>query len=172
MLTPLLVALTLTAPVADRTGPGLADDKTREPKIQARARWAAPGNPGAAAQQLVIRDATQAARALRLAPDGKGQQQATMRLAKIFKVPTIDWDRQMVIVATAGAKPTGGYSLNITKLGVKDKTLVVHWKLKSPGPGSIVTQAFTHPGQAILTDRWQGEVKFDPPPPRGRRPRK
>src|SRR5262245_47019071 len=135
------------------------DDKTKEKelKIQARGSWRAAARPGAAAQQLVLRNAVQAAKAMGLAPDGRSQTQATRTLAEAFKVPTIDWEKQMVIVVTAGAKPTGGYSVEILGVEAKDKTLTVRWKLNSPGSDSIVTQAFTHPAQVVLVDTAEGE---------------
>ena len=89
--------------------------------------------------------------------------EATKELAKQFKVDGIDWKKQMVVVVTVGPKPTGGYSVTIDKLVPKDKELTVHWTLKSPGKGDIVTQAFTHPAQAVLVDTFEGTVKFDPP---------
>ena len=48
-------------------------------------------------------------------------------------------------------------------LVTKDKTLTVHWNLNTPRPGSFVTQTLTHPAQAVLVDRFNGEVTFDPP---------
>jgi len=85
----------------------------------------------------------------------------------VFKVDKIDWDKQMVVVATAGAKPTGGYRVEILGLEARDGTLTVKWKLHSPKPGSIVTQAFTHPGEAVLVEKFEGKVTFDPPAPKG-----
>jgi hypothetical protein len=52
---------------------------------------------------------------------------------------------------------------------VKDKKLVVNWKLNSPPPGSFVTQALTTPSLTILVDRFEGDVVFDPKaPPAGK----
>src|SRR3954447_20602851 len=160
MLTSLLLAVALGGPaVADKPA---EVDKTKEKalKIQARGFWRAAARPGSAAQQLVLRNAIPAAQAMGLAPDGRSQTQATRTLAQAFKVPTIDWEKQMVIVVTAGAKPTGGYSVEVLGVEAKDKTLTVRWKLNAPGPDSIVTQAFTHPAQAVLVDTAEGEPKF------------
>jgi hypothetical protein len=139
-----------------------ADDKTKEQvlKIQARGFWRAPARPGSAAQQFVLRNAVQVAKAMGLAPDGRSRVQATRTLAEVFKVPAIDWEKQMVIVVTAGAKPTGGYSVEIVGVEAKDKTLTVRWKLNVPSPDSIVAQAFTHPAQAVLVETAEGEPKF------------
>lgn len=97
-----------------------------------------------------------------------GADRATAQLARAFKVDSIDWKKQMVIVISGGSRPTGGYSVDAQKLEVKDNKLIVHWKLNSPAPGSFVTQAFTHPMQAILVDRREGAVEFHPPPPKGK----
>ncbi len=146
-----------------------ADDKTkdRELKIEGRGFWRASSRPGGAAQQLVIRDAVEAAKASGLPADGKSQEQASANLAKALKVEKIDWDKQMVVVATAGAKPTGGYRVEVLTVAVKDGTVLVKWKLHSPKPGGIVTQAFTHPAEAVLVEKAEGKAVFDPPAPKG-----
>lgn len=145
------------------------EDKTKEKemKVQARGFWRASSRPGGAAQQLVIRSAAEAAKASGVPADGKGQELASQRLAQVFKVEKIDWDKQMVVVATAGAKPTGGYRVEVVSVAVKDGAVQVKWKLHSPKPGSIVTQAFTHPGEAVLVEKAEGKVVFDPPAPKG-----
>jgi hypothetical protein len=90
---------------------------------------------------------------------------ASAALAKQFKVDSIDWKKQMVIVVAGGTKPTGGYSVEVKSLEVKDGKLIVNWKLNSPAPGSIVTQAFTNPALTILVDRFEGDVVFEPKAP-------
>ena len=45
-------------------------------------------------------------------------------------------------------------------------TLTVKWKLNSPKPGSFVTQAFTHPGEAVLVEKVEAKVVFDPLAPK------
>ncbi len=94
-------------------------------------------------------------------------------VARALKVDKIDFSKQMLIVISGGSRPTGGYGVIFKSTEVKDKTLVVHWQLKSPGKGDFVTQAFTHPMLVVLTDRFVGEVTFDPAPPKaglGKRP--
>lgn len=48
-----------------------------------------------------------------------------------------------------GEKPTGGYSIYIESVARDGDILVVIYRLKSPGPGDMVTQAFTHPQSSI-----------------------
>jgi hypothetical protein len=93
---------------------------------------------------------------------------ATALIAKMLKVDKIDWDKQMVVLVSGGVQRTGGFSVKVEKLTIADKTLTVHWKLNAPKPGSIVTQALTHPGAIALVDRFEGEVRFDPAPPKGK----
>ena len=90
---------------------------------------------------------------------------ASADLAKALKVESIDWKKQMVIVISGGQRPTGGYSVEVKSLEVKDGKLIVNWKLNSPAPGSIVTQALTHPALTILVDRIDGDVVFEPKAP-------
>ncbi|MBI1831207.1 MAG: protease complex subunit PrcB family protein [Planctomycetes bacterium] len=90
---------------------------------------------------------------------------ASANLAKMFKVEAIDWKKQMVIVVYGGTQRTGGYSVEVKSLEVKDAKLIVNWKLKTPAPGSIVTQALTNPTLTILVDRFEGDVIFEPKAP-------
>lgn len=90
---------------------------------------------------------------------------ASENLAKQLKVKSIDWTKQMVIVVSGGQQRTGGYSIDVTSLNVKDGKLVVNWKLNSPKPGAIVIQVLTNPTLTILVDRFDGDVIFDPKAP-------
>ena len=108
----------------------------------------------------MLRSGEDAAAALGM--PGKSKE-ATAQLARMFKVPGIDWKKQMVLVVTGGLRRTGGYSVEVTDLKASGKALTVKWKLNRPKPGGIVTTALTHPGTAVLTERFAGPVKFDPP---------
>jgi hypothetical protein len=90
----------------------------------------------------------------------------------MFGVETIDWNRQMIVVVSAGAQPTTGYTVEIIGLVVQDDVLTVHWKLNPPKPGDAVKQELTHPAQAVLTERFEGKATFDAPPPKAPAPGK
>ncbi len=139
-----------------------ADDKG--PKILATAPWSSKQT---APRTVLIRSADGAAIALGVAPDKAKdeavQKEATLFFAKTLKKDTIDWDKQMVLLVEAGQKNTGGYSVEVTGLEVKDKMLIVKWKVNAPKLDSIVTQAITHPATVVLVERFGGEIKFDPP---------
>jgi hypothetical protein len=84
------------------------------------------------------------------------------RLAKQLKVEAIDYKKHMLVHVTGGVHPTGGYRVEITgvKKDGKAGTLNVHWKLHTPRLGGAVTQAFTHPGELLLLERFEGDVRF------------
>lgn len=149
-------ALVLAA--ANGTKEGGDPSKEGSLKVQARMYWSFGSRTGAGPQQYVIRSEKELTKAMPLRV-----RDLTNFLAQRFKVKEIDWKKQMVIIATGGSKPTGGYSVKITDLMVKGNSLTVKWKLNSPKPGSFVTQAFTHPGEAVLVPNFKGKVVFDPP---------
>ncbi|HMF15616.1 MAG TPA: family 16 glycoside hydrolase [Gemmataceae bacterium] len=122
-----------------------------------------PAQVAGGPNSMAIRSAREAARFT-----GKNEDEATAELAKRLKVNAIDWRKQMVIVISGGVQRTGGYSVQVNKLAVKDNVLTVHWKLNAPKPGDFVTQALTRPGLTVLTERFDGEVRFDPPPPKAK----
>ena len=125
--------------------------KDPEPKIHAKT------SARIAAGTLIIRSSEQLGKLQSIDPD-----KASANLAKTLKVNAIDWKTQMVVVISGGSQPTGGYSVDVKSLEVKDGKLTVNWKLNRPGPETIVTQAFTMPSLAILVDRFEGEVLFNP----------
>lgn len=133
---------------------GAAGDKTAAPKIHAKT----PARIGAAA--LVIKSGDDLAKLQKIDAD-----KAAAQLAKQLKVDAIDWKKQMVICIQGGTQRTGGYSVEVKSLEVKDGKLIVNWKLNTPPPGSIVTQAFTNPALTILVDRFDGDVVFEPKSP-------
>ncbi len=110
----------------------------------------------------VIRSSEEAAKA---APGKGSAEEETIHLAKTLNVPIIDWKKQMVIVVYGGERPTGGFSVEVKSLEVKDGKLIIHWKLNAPGADDIVAQVITYPSQTILVDRFEGKVEFDPASP-------
>jgi hypothetical protein len=138
------------------------DPKPAELKVIATGLWRAPVRDGKA-QQFVLKDADAVAAATDRTRDDAGRKEAAQAMAKLFQVDAIDFDKQMIVVVTAGPKPTGGFSVEIEGVRREDKTATVSWKLKTPAPGDFVTEAFTHPARAALVERFDGEVKFAPP---------
>jgi hypothetical protein len=139
--------LALAAPVA-------AQDKSPEIKIHAKTATAMGKGPA------VLRSGAELAKFRSLDED-----KASAEVAKLLKVDSIDWKKQMLIVVAGGQQRTGGYSVETKSLVVKDGKLIVHWKLNTPKPGGIVIQVLTNPIQTILVDRFEGDVVFDPASP-------
>ena len=126
-----------------------------EVKIQARAYWRASSRPGTKAIRQAVRSAAELKKVT-----GSGTEEAAMQRAKrMLKVNSIDFDKQTLIIVSAGAKPTGGYRVEVKKVIADGKTLTVKWKLHSPR--GLVTQAFTHPAEGILVPKFEGKVKFE-----------
>ncbi len=138
----------------------------KELKVLARADWNLA--TGLEPTGLVIRNPEQLALAHGEPPDratlDSVQETDATLLNRRFNVERIYWKTQMVIVATAGVKPTSGYGIEITGLELRDEVLTVHWKVTSPKPGDPVDQSPTNPGQVVLTERFDGKVVFDAPP--------
>ncbi len=65
----------------------------------------------------------------------------------------VDFDRCVVVAIFAGERPSGGYRLEITGARYENKELDVRYLLRTPKPGSMVTQALTSPYTVILLER-------------------
>jgi hypothetical protein len=66
----------------------------------------------------------------------------------------------MVILATMGQKPTGGYLIDVIQVSRAGDTLKVTVRETSPGPACITIQAFTAPAVAVSVPRMSGPVVF------------
>ncbi len=75
--------------------------------------------------------------------------------------PTIDFSREMVVVAALGARSTGGYSILITGANETDDNGVnVAVRSSSPGNTCGVTEAFTQPVDIARMPIRTGKVVF------------
>jgi hypothetical protein len=92
------------------------------------------------------------------APEPVIAKMATAAVAKALKVDSIDWERQMLVLVTAGVRRTGGWRVNIESVEVAGKTITVHYSVTPPK--GFATQALTHPGQVALVERAEGTPKF------------
>lgn len=71
-------------------------------------------------------------------------------------LPDVDFSKEMVIVAFAGQKNSGGYQLNITGFQRHDGHINVSLSLTQPGPDCLVTEAATQP-YVIVKVKQSGE---------------
>lgn len=81
----------------------------------------------------------------------------------IQDVPEVDFDKNNVVVAFMGQKRSGGYSITIEKVTVKDNTALVLVKNTVPEPNTTVTMALTAPYcMALIPKTDNVEVKENP----------
>ena len=76
------------------------------------------------------------------------------------ELPVVDFGRQMVIAATMGQRPTGGYAIDIEDVFEEGRTLFPVVLETSPGPLCVNTQVMTAPAVAVLVDRTDSSVSF------------
>jgi hypothetical protein len=74
--------------------------------------------------------------------------------------PAVDFTKSMVVAVFAGTRPTGGHSVDITKIARDGGALVVTWRERTPGADEIVTQVITMPYHIVSIDRAAAEVRF------------
>lgn len=58
-------------------------------------------------------------------------------------------DGRVLVAAFQGQQNTGGFAIRITAIERRGDQLVVRATFGSPGPGAIVTQAFTSPAHVV-----------------------
>src|SRR5215475_12363448 len=88
--------------------------------------------------------------------DREVQQEMSSALAKLFKVDTIDWDKQMVVgIMTGGGRGDAG-KLAFVSFLLQGKSLTVHYT----GPAYPDHDCASNCGLALIP-RFDGEVKFD-----------
>jgi len=70
-----------------------------------------------------------------------------------------DFTKQMVLVATAGVRSSGGSWVEMIEAAVDGKVMTVRWKAMARGDAA--TAAITHPGVAVVVEKFEGEVRFE-----------
>ena len=65
-------------------------------------------------------------------------------------LPDVDFERQMILLASLGRRPSGGYSIAVQDISVTDNTLAVDVLIKQPGQGCIVTTGITVPVDIVI----------------------
>src|SRR5207248_2627096 len=124
----------------------------KEVKIAARALWPDGWKAEEPARQWIVRHYQDLVNPRIEAPDNvieRMRQEASDRYAKALKVDKIDWDKQMVVGVSGGVQPTGGYTLEVTKVETDGKRMTVHWAVRPPAEGQKVAQEPTHPAAVL-----------------------
>lgn len=75
-------------------------------------------------------------------------------------VPTVDFTRDMLIVAALGAKPTGGYGITIEYAYARSNAIGVSVRSTSPGASCVTIQALTQPVDIVRMSRDDRSVQF------------
>jgi hypothetical protein len=134
----------------------------KDVKLLAQASWpftrADPAGVGKGGIQKAIRSEAELLAASGLPGDGRSKLQIENFLKKSLKVDKVDFDKQMLILVTAGTQPSGGFRVEVTKATVKDKAMSVAWQLQAPK--GVATAVLTHPAAVVLVDRFDGKVLF------------
>ncbi len=125
-----------------------ADDKAEPVPIVEQ--WSGAYSAQHAASRVVVRD-TEGWKQLWRAMHG--------RRSPMPKVPEVHFRKHMVIGVFMGTRPTGGYSISITRVVQNEKT-VVSVREQAPGPGDMVTMALTAPYHVVVVPQSEKPIEF------------
>ena len=67
--------------------------------------------------------------------------------------PDVNFSQQTVIAVFAGAKPSGGYSIEVTRIYELPDRVVVVAKLTTPSPDTMAIQVITYPFHIVKTEK-------------------
>jgi hypothetical protein len=76
-------------------------------------------------------------------------------------LPSVNFSENVVIAVVDSSRPTGGYSITITRLQTSAAGVVVQAVHQSPGPGCLVTQSFEQPYHIVTTPVFSGEATLN-----------
>ena len=80
--------------------------------------------------------------------------------SEVPPVPTIDFAREMVLVAAHGTRNSGGYTITIDSVVVTGESMYVYVRKTSPGPTCGTTGALTEPASIVAVPRSTATVVF------------
>ncbi|HWK26385.1 MAG TPA: protease complex subunit PrcB family protein [Solirubrobacter sp.] len=69
------------------------------------------------------------------------------------KLPKADFARHMLLVVTQGERRSGGYSIDVTKIGDSGRALSVAADSNAPGAGCITPSVITAPYEVVRVRR-------------------
>ena len=79
--------------------------------------------------------------------------------------PAVDFSSEMVAAVFLGARPSGGFGVEITGARLDGETLVIHYVEQRPGRRDVVTQMLTSPFHIVRLPHHPGAVRFEAVPP-------
>lgn len=74
--------------------------------------------------------------------------------------PAVDFSRDMVVIATLGARGSSGYGVVVESATTTGDGLFVQVRTTEPGHGCVVLAVITHPADVALLPRSDGTVHF------------
>jgi len=87
-------------------------------------------------------------------------QEIFARISPHPALPEVDFATDMVLVASMGSRPSGGYGILVDgAVEAADKTLIAEVTETAPGPDCVVTAATTAPVDAVVVPR-HDQVSF------------
>jgi len=75
------------------------------------------------------------------------------------EIPTVDFSQEMVIIARAGAKPSGGYCITVDSAIGSSRKVTVAIRSGGPTAGNTILPVVTHPFDVVRVPR-RDEVTF------------
>ena len=75
--------------------------------------------------------------------------------------PEVDFSRNIVLVASPGCKPSGGYTVQIDSIQQDESGLTVNVVEREPGKGCAVTSTVTHPMMQVLIPQTGMKINFN-----------
>jgi hypothetical protein len=135
---------------------GTLPDAAGDDGVFARSDWQPPDAQRLGRRDYVFRDGEALAKAMRLTGASPAEG-ATSQLARLLRVPALDWSKHMAVSVCAGLTD-GGRRLTVTKAAVVDGALIVRYRLETPDPSP---GGFGYPAQTVLLPRFDGPVKVE-----------
>lgn len=86
--------------------------------------------------------------------------QAMSRFSEKPEVPTIDFEKNQVLLIALGVKNNGGYKLQIDKVVESKNSIVVNYFENKPGANCVTTQAIVFPYELIEIPKNSKKVEF------------
>lgn len=74
--------------------------------------------------------------------------------------PEVDFATRRLLLLATGARPSGGYTIDVSGLATAEGTMYVSVRTTSPGPTCLVTMAVTHPTLVLSVPDGPEEVVF------------
>ena len=159
----LMCALAVAAPAP---APMSVPDAPGPDGVYARCKWQPAAALHVGEKHYVFRDGKALADAMKLKGDTAAET-ATAQLAQRLNVKAIDWKKHMLVTLAAGVKGTDADRLTVTRVLLKDQTLIIYYTLRAdqavpPGDKPMSPQAATGfgcPAETALVNRFDGPIK-------------